>query len=47
LLDAKIVPVILIGFAIGIKLIKRTSDKLFRQLVLGMTAIGAVVLLLR
>ncbi len=47
MLDAKIVPVILIGFAIGIKLIKRTSDKLFRQLVLGMTAVGAVVLLFR
>ena len=47
LIDLQLMPVLIIGFLLGIRLLKKTSDKLFRQLVLILTAIGAVVLFLR
>lgn len=47
LTDLQLMPLIIIGFLIGVRLLKKTSEKLFRQLVLVLTAIGAVVLFLR
>ena len=47
LIDLQLMPLIIIGFLIGVRLLKKTSEKLFRQLVLILTAIGAVVLFLR
>ena len=47
LIDLQLMPLIIIGFLIGVRLLKKTSEKLFRQLVLVLTAIGAVVLFLR
>ncbi|MGW8123897.1 sulfite exporter TauE/SafE family protein [Roseivirga echinicomitans] len=38
------VPVILLGLFIGIKLLKKVNDKLFRQFILAMTAIGAILI---
>lgn len=46
-IDLKLIPAIVIGFAIGVSLLKKTPDKLFRQLILILTAVGAVVLFLR
>ena len=47
LIDLQLIPLIIIGFLLGVRLLKKTSEKLFRQLVLVLTAIGAVVLFLR
>ena len=47
LIDLQLMPLIIIGFLIGVRLLKKTSEKLFRQLVLVLTAIGAVVMFLR
>lgn len=47
LIDLQLMPLIIIGFLLGVRLLKKTSEKLFRQLVLVLTAIGAVVLFLR
>lgn len=47
LLDLKLLPAIVLGFAIGVKVINKTPDKLFRQLVLALTAVGAIILLFR
>ena len=47
LVDLQLMPLIIIGFLLGVRLLKKTSEKLFRQLVLILTAIGAVVLFLR
>ena len=47
LIDLKLLPVIIVGFLIGVRLLKSTPDKLFRQLILILTAVGAVVLFLR
>ncbi len=46
-IDLKLIPAIAIGFAIGVSLLKKTPDKLFRQLILVLTAVGAMVLFLR
>ena len=47
LIDLQLMPLIIIGFLLGVRLLKKTSEKLFRQLVLVLTAIGAVVMFLR
>ncbi len=47
LIDLKLLPLIIVGFLLGVRLLKKTSDTFFRQLVLILTAIGAVVLFLR
>ena len=47
LIDLKLMPFIVIGFLLGVRLLKNTSEKLFRQLILILTAVGAVVLFLR
>ena len=47
LVDLQLMPLIIIGFLLGVRLLKKTSEKLFRQLVLVLTAIGAVVMFLR
>ncbi|WP_421987948.1 sulfite exporter TauE/SafE family protein [Roseivirga sp.] len=38
------IPAIFLGLFVGIKLLKRINDKLFRQFILFMTALGAVVI---
>jgi uncharacterized membrane protein YfcA len=40
-------PAILIGFYLGIKLVKIINNDLYRKLVLLVTAIGALIILLR
>lgn len=47
LIDLQLLPVIIIGFLVGVRLIEKTSDKLFKKLVLALTAVGSVVLFLR
>ena len=45
--DLYLIPGVIIGFIAGIKLIERFQDRHYRQFILIMTAIGAVVMLLR
>jgi hypothetical protein len=47
LIDLKLLPLIIVGFLLGVQLLKKASDTVFRKLVLILTAIGAVVLFLR
>ncbi len=43
-IDLVVIPAILLGLFIGIKLLKKVNDKLFRQFILVMTAIGAILI---
>ena len=44
--SAVAIPVIFVGLFVGIKLLKKINDKLFRQFILVMTAVGAVIIYL-
>ena len=39
------IPIILLGFSIGIRIVKRINEKVFRILILILTAIGALFIL--
>lgn len=42
--SAMAIPFIFIGLFVGIKLLKKVNDKLFRQFILIMTALGAIII---
>ncbi|WP_421978712.1 sulfite exporter TauE/SafE family protein [Roseivirga seohaensis] len=39
-----VIPAILLGLFIGVRLLKKVNDKLFRQFILVMTAVGAIMI---
>lgn len=43
-LDLKLLPVVIIGFVVGYKLISYVSDALFRKYIIAMTILGAVLI---
>jgi uncharacterized membrane protein YfcA len=43
-LDLKLLPVVIIGFIVGYKLISYVSDALFRKYIIAMTILGAVLI---
>ena len=47
LLDLKLIPGIVLGFLLGIKLVKLINEDLFRKMILILTAIGAIIILLK
>lgn len=47
LIDLRLLPAIVVGFIIGVGIIKKTPDKVFRQLILLLTAVGAIILFFR
>lgn len=47
LINSKLIPMTIIGFFIGIRLIKLISNEWFRKMILFLTAIGAAVLILK
>ncbi|SFT55046.1 hypothetical protein SAMN04489724_1282 [Algoriphagus locisalis] len=47
LLDLKLIPGILLGFVLGIKLVKMINEDFFRKMILVLTALGAVVILFK
>ena len=46
-IDLWLLPAIIIGFIAGVTIVKKTPDALFRQLILVLTAVGAIVLFFR
>lgn len=46
-INATLLPGIIIGFLVGIKVVARFKDTQYRYFILGMTLVGAVLLLLR
>ncbi|MFC5623573.1 sulfite exporter TauE/SafE family protein [Algoriphagus winogradskyi] len=47
LLDLKLIPAIILGFVLGIKLIKMIDEAFFRKMILILTALGAVIILFK
>jgi uncharacterized membrane protein YfcA len=47
MVDLKLLPAIILGFVLGVTVIKKTPDELFRKSILVLTAIGAIVLFFR
>ncbi|UCS92559.1 sulfite exporter TauE/SafE family protein [Echinicola marina] len=47
LLDLKLVPGIILGFILGIKIVKRIDEAFFRKMILVLTALGAIVILFK
>jgi hypothetical protein len=47
LLDLTLIPAVILGFITGIKIVKRFKDNQFRKFILFMTAIGAIIILIR
>lgn len=45
-LNLTLLPAIALGLFAGIKIVKRIPEKLFRQIILGLTAIGAIIMLI-
>ncbi|AKA34925.1 sulfite exporter TauE/SafE family protein [Flagellimonas lutaonensis] len=46
-INLKLLPAILVGLAIGVRIVRRINEKQYRRFILIVTAIGAVVILLR
>ncbi|WP_296705500.1 sulfite exporter TauE/SafE family protein [Algoriphagus sp.] len=47
LLDLKLIPGIVLGFVLGIKLVKLIDEAFFRKMILVLTALGAVIILFK
>ena len=47
LIDLKLIPAVLIGLLIGIRLVKIIQEKYYRKMILILTAIGAILILFR
>ncbi|TXE07581.1 sulfite exporter TauE/SafE family protein [Algoriphagus aquimarinus] len=47
LLDVKLIPAIILGFILGIKLVKMIDEELFRKMILVLTALGAIIILFK
>lgn len=47
LLDLKLVPGIILGFILGIKIVKMIDEAFFRKMILVLTALGAIVILFK
>lgn len=45
--SAMLVPMVIIGFYIGIKLVKKINERQFRYFLIGMTALGAILILIK
>ena len=47
LLDLKFIPGIILGFVLGIKLVKLINEVFFRKMILVLTALGAIIILFK
>lgn len=47
LFDLKLIPAIILGIIVGIKVVKRIKDDFYRKMILVLTALGAVAILFR
>lgn len=47
LLDLKLIPGIILGFVIGIKIVKMINEAFFRKMILVLTALGAIIILFK
>ena len=47
LLDLKLIPGIIVGFVLGIKLVKMINEAFFRKMILVLTALGAIIILFK
>ena len=47
LLDLKLIPGIILGFIVGIKLVKMINEVFFRKMILVLTALGAIIILFK
>ncbi|WP_425639031.1 sulfite exporter TauE/SafE family protein [Algoriphagus yeomjeoni] len=47
LLDLKLIPAIILGFVLGIKLIKMIDEVFFRKMILVLTALGAIIIMFK
>ena len=47
LLDLKLIPGIILGFVLGIKLVKLINEVFFRKMILVLTALGAIIILFK
>ena len=47
LINIKLVPAILIGLFIGVRLVKIIKDDFYRKMILILTAVGALLILVR
>ena len=47
LLDLKLIPGIIVGFLIGINIVKRINEEFFRKMILVLTALGAIIILFK
>lgn len=46
-LDLRLVPFVLLGLVVGVRLVKKINDRYYRQIILVLTGIGAVVILIK
>ena len=46
-INLKLLPAILVGLALGVRIVRRINEKQYRRFILIVTAIGAVAILLR
>lgn len=46
-LNLYLIPCVLLGLAVGVRLVKKINDRHYRQIILVLTGIGALVILLR
>lgn len=47
LLDLKLIPGIIVGFLVGIKIVKMINEAFFRKMILVLTALGAILILFK
>lgn len=47
LLDLKLIPGIMLGFLVGIKVVKMINEEIFRKMILILTALGAIIILFK
>ena len=47
IIDLKLIPAIMVGFLVGVKIVKKFENNQYRKFILIMTAIGAIVMLIR
>lgn len=47
LLDLKLIPGIMLGFLVGIKVVKMINEEFFRKMILILTALGAIIILFK
>ena len=47
LLDLKLIPGIILGFILGINIVKRINESFFRKMILVLTALGAIIILFK